>query len=71
MRCLANAKHNHLDNLALRLPFLIAHSLNVCVHCDFEVCMTQQFLNDFRILAIRVQQGAERMTKRMSTDTLG
>lgn len=33
--------------------------------------MTQQFLNDFRVLAIGVQDGAERMTKRMPTDTLG
>ena len=39
--------------------------LNVSVHSDFEICMTQQFLNDFRILAVGVQDGAERMTKRM------
>ena len=25
--------------------------------------MTQQFLNDFRVLAVSVQDGAERMTK--------
>jgi hypothetical protein len=34
--------------------------LNVSVHRDFEVCMTQQFLNDFRILLVGVQDGAER-----------
>jgi len=33
--------------------------------------MTQQFLNDFRVLAVGVQGGAERMVKRMPTDTLG
>jgi hypothetical protein len=33
--------------------------------------MTQQFLNDFRVLAVGVQDGAERMAKRMPTDTLG
>jgi hypothetical protein len=70
MRCLANARHNHLDNLALRLTFLITHSLNVCVHGDSKVCMTQQFLNDFRVLAVGVQDGAESMAKRMPTDTL-
>ena len=32
--------------------------------------MTQQFLNDFRILAVGVQDGPERMEKRMPTDTL-
>jgi hypothetical protein len=32
--------------------------------------MTQQFLNDFRVLAVSVQDGAERVTKRIPTDTL-
>jgi hypothetical protein len=45
--------------------------LNVCVHRDFERCMTQQFLNHFRVLAVGVQDGAERVAKRMPTDTLG
>jgi hypothetical protein len=30
-----------------------------------------QFLNDFRVLAVGVQDGAESMAKRMPTDTLG
>ena len=33
--------------------------------------MTQQFLNDFRILAVGVQDRAERVTKRMPTDSRG
>jgi hypothetical protein len=33
--------------------------------------MTQQFLNHFRVLAVGVQDGAERVAKRMPTDTLG
>jgi len=32
--------------------------------------MTQQFLNHFRVLAVSVQDRAERMAKRMPTDTL-
>src|ERR687892_729946 len=35
-RCLANAKHNHLDNLAVRFASLIAHCLNVCVQDDAD-----------------------------------
>src|ERR1043165_4845886 len=70
-RLFANARPNHLDNLSLRFAFLIAHRLYVCVHRDFERCMTQQFLNDFRVLAVSVQDGAERVAKCMPTDTLG
>lgn len=33
--------------------------------------MAQPFLNDFRVLAVAVQDRAERVTKRMPTDTLG
>jgi len=33
--------------------------------------MTQQFLNSFQILAIAVQDRAERMARRMPTDKLG
>ena len=33
--------------------------------------MTQQFLNEFRVLAVGVQDGAERMAKRMPTNMLG
>ncbi len=32
--------------------------------------MTQQFLNDFRVLAVGVQDRTERVTKRMPADTL-
>src|SRR5215813_13242012 len=49
---------------ALRFSSLIAHRLNVCVHRDFEICMAQQFLNHFRVLAVGVQDGAERVAKR-------
>jgi len=57
--------------MPLHFAFLITHSLNVRVHRDFEVCMTQQFLNDFWVLTIGVQDRAERVPKCMPTDTLG
>jgi SNF family Na+-dependent transporter len=43
-------------------------SRNVSVHSDFDVCMTQQLLNDFRILAVGIQDGVERVAKRMPTE---
>ena len=51
--------------ICLQLGFSISRSQEVM---RFEVGM--QFLNDFRILAIGVQGGTERMVKRMPTDTL-
>jgi hypothetical protein len=59
-----------LTTLLCDLRFFITDSLNVCVHRDFEVCMAQQFLNNFRVLAVRVQDSAERVTKGKPTDTL-
>jgi len=39
----ANARHNHLDNIALRLAFLVTNCLNVSVHRDFEICRLMKF----------------------------
>jgi hypothetical protein len=53
-------------------PYVSHHSqLERMCHRDFQICMTQQFLNNFRILAVGVQDRAERMAKRMPTDTFG
>jgi len=37
---------------------------------DGHIRSSEQFLNDFRVLAVGVQNSAERVTKRMSTDML-
>ena len=54
----------------LRVALLIRHSLNVSVPRDFQSSVPKQFLNNFWILSIGIQDRAERVTKRVPADML-
>jgi hypothetical protein len=68
--CPLNTWKNHLHKLFLRLSLFIRNSLNVGVHHDLEIGMTQELLNDFGIFSIGIQERPKRMTKGVPTDVL-
>jgi hypothetical protein len=65
-----NTWKKHLHNLVLRLSLFVRHSLDVGVHRDLEIGMTQEFLNDFGVLSIGIQDRPRRMVEGVPADTL-
>jgi hypothetical protein len=55
---------NHLHKL-VRLSLFVRHSLDIGVHRDLEIGMTYEFLNDFGVLSIGIQDRPKGVTKRM------
>src|SRR5215813_6041513 len=45
-------------------------ALNVSVHRDFPRCMTQKFLNNFRIYSVGIQDRSARVTEGVPADAL-
>jgi hypothetical protein len=46
------------------------HSLDVRVHCDLEIGLTQDFMNDFGVFCVGIQDRPKRMTKGLPTNAL-
>ena len=44
--------------------------MDVSIHGDFQSRVTQQFLNDFGVLSIGIQDRAERVTEGVPADSL-
>jgi hypothetical protein len=63
-RSFKNARQPHLNNLVLRLSFLISHGLTGGFHGDFKIRVTQQFLKDFGISQTPWEQVAEISARR-------
>lgn len=66
--------YGYLEEAASQLcsapSLFVRHSLDVSVHCDLEIGMAQEFLNDFRVLSIGIQDRPKRTTEGVPADAL-
>jgi hypothetical protein len=61
--CQSSLVHDHLYQLALGFAFLRAYGLHIHIGRNLEAGVTQEFLDNFRVDAQRLDQSRERVTE--------